>query len=102
MDLELEGMKAIVTGGSSGIGYACAAALRAEGVEILLAALPEGLEKAAEAIRSLASGGSQAEVIAVPCDLRQADSAQTLVRTALERLGSRRSRPGRRLPEPTG
>ena len=38
MDLGLAGKTAIVTGGSAGIGRACAAALYEEGVSILLVA----------------------------------------------------------------
>ncbi|MBO0705773.1 MAG: SDR family NAD(P)-dependent oxidoreductase, partial [Candidatus Dormibacteraeota bacterium] len=38
MDLQLEGKKAIVTGGSRGIGKAVARELVAEGVDVALAA----------------------------------------------------------------
>ncbi|HLC01879.1 MAG TPA: SDR family oxidoreductase [Anaerolineales bacterium] len=88
MNLDLAGKKAIVTGGSSGIGYSCAAALRVEGVGVLLAALPDGLEVAAGRLRELPSPAPAAEVAAVPCDLRLPDDIERVVHTALERLGA--------------
>jgi short-subunit dehydrogenase len=49
MDLELRGKRAIVTGGSRGIGRVIAGALAAEGVRVVVAArTAETLEKAAE------------------------------------------------------
>src|SRR3972149_754663 len=88
MNLDLAGKKAIVTGGSSGIGYWCAATLRVEGVGVLLAALPSGLEEAAGRLRELPSPAPAAEVAAVPCDLRLPDDIERVVHTALERLGA--------------
>jgi 3-oxoacyl-[acyl-carrier protein] reductase len=38
VDLELDGRRALVTGGSRGIGKAAAAALLAEGAEVAIAA----------------------------------------------------------------
>ncbi len=85
MDLGLAGKRAIVTGGSSGIGFACAAALRAEGASVLIAALPSGLEEAATRLRELESPAA-ADVVAVPCDLRLADDILRVVRTARSEL----------------
>src|SRR3972149_9116315 len=86
MNLDLAGKKAIVTGGSSGIGYWCAATLRVEGVGVLLAALPSGLEEAAGRLRELPSPAPAAEVAAVPCDLRLPADIERGGHTALERL----------------
>jgi NAD(P)-dependent dehydrogenase (short-subunit alcohol dehydrogenase family) len=41
MDLDLKGKRALVTGGSKGIGRACAEALAREGCEVLVAARPK-------------------------------------------------------------
>ena len=52
MDLGLRRRRALVTGGSKGLGRGCAEALAAAGVEIVLNARgTEDLEQAAEAIR---------------------------------------------------
>jgi NAD(P)-dependent dehydrogenase (short-subunit alcohol dehydrogenase family) len=66
MDLRLTGRRALVTGGSKGIGRAAAQALAAEGCDIVLAARDSGvLEEAASAIRSR----HQVQVEVLPADL---------------------------------
>ena len=51
MDLKLKGMRVLVTGGSKGIGKACAAAFVEEGATVMIAARdPNTLATAAEAI----------------------------------------------------
>lgn len=58
MDLELSGRKALITGGSRGIGKAIATALSREGCEVVLVARDKDqLAKSAEQIRS-ETGGS--------------------------------------------
>jgi short-subunit dehydrogenase len=61
MDLFLSGKRAVVTGGSRGIGFAIADALSAEGVEIaLLARDPSRLAAAAARLRGNTQWGSLA------------------------------------------
>ena len=50
MDLGLKGKRALVTGGSKGIGRACAEALAAEGCEVLIASRNPGNAANAKAI----------------------------------------------------
>ncbi|RZJ02194.1 MAG: SDR family NAD(P)-dependent oxidoreductase, partial [Rubrivivax sp.] len=48
MDMGIAGRKALVCGASAGLGYACAEALVAEGVDVLIVARTEGpLQEAA-------------------------------------------------------
>ncbi|MDJ0814816.1 MAG: SDR family oxidoreductase [Desulfobacterales bacterium] len=86
MDLHLSGKTAIVTGGSAGIGLACCKTLYMEGTRIVLAA-HEGVDSAAESIRQQADGQRNDEVIPVQVDLSQADQAEAVVQTAIEKTG---------------
>jgi NAD(P)-dependent dehydrogenase (short-subunit alcohol dehydrogenase family) len=74
---------AIITGASSGIGYAAAKLFAAEGAKVVVAArrAPE-LEQLVSEIR--AKGGS---AVALPGDVRDEAYAQALVELAIERFG---------------
>ena len=79
MDLKLSGKRALVTGGSKGIGRASAMSLAAEGVDLLLAARdPATLAQAAEMIR----GRHQVRVETVAADLSQTAEVERLASTA--------------------
>ena len=61
MDLGISGKKALVCGASAGLGYACARALVAEGVQVLIVARTEGpLQEAAAQLNALGAGRVQA------------------------------------------
>lgn len=84
MDLSLAGKRAIVTGGSAGIGLACARVLSQEGVAVVIAARdPSRLDGAA---RLLATKGG-ARVQAVSADLSRASDVTRVVAAAREILG---------------
>jgi NAD(P)-dependent dehydrogenase (short-subunit alcohol dehydrogenase family) len=79
----LAGRRALVTGGSSGIGEAMALALGRAGAQVLLAARRTDLLEAAAA--RLASKGVVADVLAA--DLADLGAIGTVARQAEERLG---------------
>ncbi|MBH0778450.1 SDR family NAD(P)-dependent oxidoreductase [Nocardia bovistercoris] len=84
MDLNLDGKRAIVTGGSKGIGYAIARALANEGVHVVIAArTAEQLESAAEAL----SRETGRRVLAIPTDTGDDDRVRTLVERTVTELG---------------
>ena len=61
MDMGITGRKALVCGASAGLGYACAEALVAEGVDVLIVARTEGpLQEAAARLAALGGGAVQA------------------------------------------
>ncbi len=79
MDLELEGRRVLITGGSKGIGLACAESFAAEGAEIVVSARdPARLEAAVAELRSRC----QAQVTAIAADLSQASERERLVAEA--------------------
>ena len=86
MDLNLGGKIAIVTGGSSGIGLACAKILFAEGASVLIAA-HKGVKEATELIQQETSLGENAQVLSIEIDLSQAGQAKEVVKTAMDDLG---------------
>ena len=81
---DLEGKIAVITGGASGIGLACARRLATEGVALVLADVEE--LALAEAAAGLLDSG--AEVLAVPTDVSSLASVVDLRDAALERFGA--------------
>ncbi len=84
MDLELEGKRAIVTGGSRGIGKAVARALATEGCDVAIAARTEGPLVAAAAELATATGR---RVHPVTVDTGDDTSVRAMVDRAVELLG---------------
>jgi NAD(P)-dependent dehydrogenase (short-subunit alcohol dehydrogenase family) len=75
VDLNLKGRRALITGGSKGIGLAIAKSLAAEGCDLHLAARTQSeLEKAAEELRARHG----VKVAVHPADLSDGDSARSL------------------------
>jgi NAD(P)-dependent dehydrogenase (short-subunit alcohol dehydrogenase family) len=78
MDLKLAGKTALITGGSAGIGLACARTLVAEGVRVALAARdPERLAKA----------GKELKAVTFSADMTLAEDVERTARGAAEALG---------------
>ena len=76
MDLGLKNKKAVICGGSKGLGFASAEALAKEGAALYLVSREEGaLKTAAENLRSLGA----ADVKWAACDLTSHESRQQCI-----------------------
>ena len=84
MDLRLKGKRALVTGGSKGIGKAVARALLLEGVDVALLARHEQTLLDAVSELAMQTGG---DVIAVVADTTDDDQVRHAVATAAKQLG---------------
>lgn len=82
---KLKGLKAIVTGGDSGIGRSVAYHFAREGADVLITALPEEREDAAEIRKAIEELGRTC--IAMEGDLATEAFAKEVVETALDKLG---------------
>lgn len=84
MDLGISGRRALVTGGSLGIGRATAAELAAEGVDVAIVARDrDRLDAAAQELSSNTGG----RIVAVPGDMGNADDIARVVDEAAAALG---------------
>lgn len=84
MDLGISGRRALITGGSLGIGKATAAELAAEGVDVAIVARDrDRLDAAAQELTSNAGG----RVIGIPGDMGTADDIARVSEEAASALG---------------
>ena len=84
MDLQLQGKRALVTGGSKGIGRAIALQLAREGVDVVVAARNEA--ELAAAARELAAETGR-KVVALTVDTKSDAAVKALVEGAAAALG---------------
>ena len=83
MDLGLSGKRAIVTGGSRGIGRQCALALAREGVHVCIAARTQDVLN--QTLAELEQTGHQGHAVAV--DLTTQTSCEKVVQETIDRFG---------------
>lgn len=84
MDLELRGRRAVITGGSGGIGLAVGRALAAEGADVVLAA--RGIDRLRRAVDEVtAIGGGRA--VAVPVDTGDDQAVLRMVEDGIAAIG---------------
>src|ERR671910_2845475 len=82
---KLEGRKAVVTGGDSGIGRAVALAFAREGADVVISYLEEEQSDADETARVVRDAGRTA--VQLPGDLQDPAYCRTLVEQAVQELG---------------
>jgi len=82
---KLEGKKAVVTGGDSGIGRAVVIAFAREGADVLIAHLPEEEDDAREAARWVEQAGRKAALFAG--DISKRETCEALVQKAVDAFG---------------
>jgi len=82
---KLDGKRAIITGGDSGIGRAVAILFAMEGASSLITYLPEEEKDAQETKRRVEEAGQKCYTLAV--DLRTKENCRKVIDTALEKLG---------------
>jgi 3-oxoacyl-[acyl-carrier protein] reductase len=91
VELGLAGRRAIVTGGSKGLGKAIAAELLAEGAAVVICSRhADELEAAVAELRGQASssaGGQPGTVLSMPCDVTDAEQVSAFVAEAAAALG---------------
>jgi hypothetical protein len=81
----LEGKKAIITGGDSGIGRAVAIAFAREGADVLISYLPEEEEDAQQVRSDIEAAGRRA--VLVPGDISSAEHCRLIVEQAVSEFG---------------
>ncbi|QCR20568.1 NAD(P)-dependent dehydrogenase [Agrococcus sp. SGAir0287] len=81
----LEGRRALITGGDSGIGRAVAIAYAREGADVAIVHLPEEADDAADTLAAVEAAGRRG--VALALDLRYEEGCVEAVRRAVAELG---------------
>lgn len=82
---KLQGRKALITGGDSGIGRAAAIAYAREGADVAISYLPAEQPDADEVVKYIEGAGRKA--VAIPGDIRDEGFCKSLVEKAAGELG---------------
>lgn len=91
MSYNLSDKVVLITGGASGLGFACAQAYCAEGAKVVIADLAQpAIDEALEKLSGLCGEGGEksgGECIGVTCDVSQAASVEAMVNYVVEKWG---------------
>jgi NAD(P)-dependent dehydrogenase (short-subunit alcohol dehydrogenase family) len=82
---KLDGMRALITGGDSGIGRAVAIAFAREGADVAISYLPEEEDDAADTARWIEKAGRTA--LQLPGDVRDEQQCGELIQRVVDELG---------------
>lgn len=82
---KLEGKRALITGGDSGIGRAVAIAFAREGADVAIVYLPEEQEDARSTADHVEEAGRTATLI--PADVQQENACRMIIATTVDALG---------------
>ncbi|KAK3069627.1 hypothetical protein LTR53_011893 [Teratosphaeriaceae sp. CCFEE 6253] len=83
---KLKGLKAVITGGDSGIGQSTATLFAMEGADVLITYLPEEEVDAQETVKLVEKYGQKCYTLAV--DLRKRENCQKTIDEAMSKLGA--------------
>jgi len=81
----LEGRRAVITGGDSGIGRAVAIAFAREGADVLIVYLPEEEDDAQQTVKLVKEAGRKA--VTFPADIRDEQTCEQIISKAVDELG---------------
>lgn len=81
----LQGRKALITGGDSGIGRAVAIAFAREGADVAINYLPDEMADAEDVLAAIKLAGQKG--VGIPCDITDEKNCKTMVETAAKELG---------------
>lgn len=82
--MDLKEKTALITGGSTGIGYGIAATLLQEGMNVAITSRSK--QRADDAVRTLSESGG-GEVIGIPADVRDLKAQQEAIKHVLDKWG---------------